>query len=227
MATSPSFADRTGYRGPKRQRGIVLIVSLLFLLILTILAVSSMGGSTLQERMSGNNLDQAKAFEAAEAALRAGEDYVAKDVTAQKPTMDKGCANGLCTSPAFQNAANAGWQTNPNSAVWNNARSVDVTMGGIKTKAKYIVEDMCEVTPDTTPTVADSKRLFRITAMATGGTDNSRVILQSTYLADSNMYYDAATPTNCKCHGSGNNAPTVAGYCTGCGFTNCDTLNDN
>jgi type IV pilus assembly protein PilX len=53
-----------------RQSGAVLIVSLLFLVILTILGITAMQGTTLEHRMAGNTRDHAIAMQAAEAALR-------------------------------------------------------------------------------------------------------------------------------------------------------------
>lgn len=63
MRTRQSFRAR-------RQTGAVLIVSLLFLVILTILGVTAMSGTTLEHRMAGNTRDHAVALQAAEAALR-------------------------------------------------------------------------------------------------------------------------------------------------------------
>ena len=54
----------------KRQRGAILIVSLLFLVILTLLGVTAMTGTTMEERMAGNTRDTGLALQAAEAALR-------------------------------------------------------------------------------------------------------------------------------------------------------------
>lgn len=53
-----------------RQSGAVLVVALLFLLIITMLGVTSMQSTTAEERMSGNARDQNNALQAAEAALR-------------------------------------------------------------------------------------------------------------------------------------------------------------
>jgi len=73
-ATTPAFRNRCGTIGAyRRQRGITLIMSLLFLLLLTILGVTAINMSTLQEKMSGNLRDQDVAFQAAESALRYGE----------------------------------------------------------------------------------------------------------------------------------------------------------
>ena len=53
-----------------RERGAILIVTLLFLVILTMLGVTAMTGTTMEERMAGNARDGSIALQAAEAALR-------------------------------------------------------------------------------------------------------------------------------------------------------------
>jgi type IV pilus assembly protein PilX len=63
-------------RNTSAQRGSALIVSLVFLLLLTILGVTAMRSSVLQERMAGNTRDTNLAFQAAETALRAGENIL-------------------------------------------------------------------------------------------------------------------------------------------------------
>jgi type IV pilus assembly protein PilX len=56
-----------------RQRGVVLVVALIFLLLLTMLAVSASGHSLLQERMAGGLRNAQQAEFAAETALRGAE----------------------------------------------------------------------------------------------------------------------------------------------------------
>lgn len=59
----------------KSERGAALLVALIMLLLITILGVSAMQTTTLEEKMAGNLRDRHVAFQAAEAALRAGEQY--------------------------------------------------------------------------------------------------------------------------------------------------------
>jgi type IV pilus assembly protein PilX len=59
-----------------RQRGVVLIISLIFLVLLTIIGVTAMQTTLLQERMAGNMRDLNLAFQATEASLRAGETWL-------------------------------------------------------------------------------------------------------------------------------------------------------
>ena len=64
----------------KQQSGAALIVSLILLIVLTVLSIAAMQGTTMQERMAGNYRDTNQAFQAAEAALRAGESELLADV---------------------------------------------------------------------------------------------------------------------------------------------------
>lgn len=51
----------------------MLITGLIFLLVVTLLALSTMGSTTLQEKMASNLREQSRALEGADAALRDGE----------------------------------------------------------------------------------------------------------------------------------------------------------
>ncbi|MDX9955031.1 MAG: PilX N-terminal domain-containing pilus assembly protein [Anaerolineae bacterium] len=58
---------------PTRQQGAVLLVALVFLLILTTLAVTGMREVVLESRITNNLIDQRQLFNAAEAGARDGE----------------------------------------------------------------------------------------------------------------------------------------------------------
>jgi len=60
----------------KNQSGAVLIVSLILLLVMTIAGITTMSGSTLQERMAGNARQKSIAKINSEAALRSAENYL-------------------------------------------------------------------------------------------------------------------------------------------------------
>lgn len=55
------------------QNGAVLVIALIMLLLLTVIGLSSMRGTSLQESMSGNMRDSSLALQASEASLRRGE----------------------------------------------------------------------------------------------------------------------------------------------------------
>lgn len=55
------------------QRGVALVVALILLVVATLIGLSGIRGTSLQERMSSNMYDRSLAFQRAEAALRAAE----------------------------------------------------------------------------------------------------------------------------------------------------------
>ncbi len=65
--TMPAHLSRSS------QRGVALLVALVFLIVLTLLGLATMRGTTLQERMAGGSRDYNIALQAAEAALRDAE----------------------------------------------------------------------------------------------------------------------------------------------------------
>lgn len=65
----------------KAQKGAVMIVALMLLLVMTVLAVSGIGNSTLEQRMAGNYYHSSTAFEASEFGLRVAERWLITKVT--------------------------------------------------------------------------------------------------------------------------------------------------
>ncbi len=65
---------------PRQNQGMILATILIFLAILTLLAVTSLQSTILQERLSANVRDRSVAFQAAEAALRAGEIFIENNI---------------------------------------------------------------------------------------------------------------------------------------------------
>jgi type IV pilus assembly protein PilX len=61
----------------KQQQGAALVIGLLLLLAITLLAVSSMRGTTLQEKMAANLYDRELIFQVAEAGVREAEAILA------------------------------------------------------------------------------------------------------------------------------------------------------
>jgi type IV pilus assembly protein PilX len=75
--------DRLGRRGllvNSKQKGAVMIVALMLLLVMTVLAVSGIGNSVLEQKMSGNYYHAATAFESAEFGLRVAERWLVENV---------------------------------------------------------------------------------------------------------------------------------------------------
>ena len=75
---------------PTAQRGAVLIVSLLILMIMTIIGVSTLSTTTLQEQMAANTANKYKTYQGAESAigLTIIEDDVFKNALDTSPDSD-------------------------------------------------------------------------------------------------------------------------------------------
>jgi len=186
-----------GSRPARRQRGAVLIISLLILLVMTVLGVASMGTTTLQERMANNNRQQQVAFQAAEAALRTAEAFLAaniSNITTLKNNFNSGApvtglyaprapVTGVATYPlpaSFDIYNDADWLVN------GNAVKV-ATVTSVTQKPRYIIEYVGRVGPpplDYSGKKPDVRQYgFRITAMGwgEGATPNTHYMVQSTY----------------------------------------------
>jgi type IV pilus assembly protein PilX len=61
------------FQGPRRERGVALVVALILLVVATLIGLAASRGTILQERMSSNSFDRGLAFQRSEAALRAAE----------------------------------------------------------------------------------------------------------------------------------------------------------
>lgn len=153
------------------QRGAVLLVSLVFLLLLTLLGVSSIQNATLQEKMASSVMMRNVSFQAAEAALRLGEASIQATGFALAPCnkVDK----PKCAPPpeSISTVLSAG--TNGTTGVnW-----VTVANGfyGIQnlgtTTAPINRPPSCSSAPSFT--------LYRVTAVGNKG--NSRTVLESIY----------------------------------------------
>ncbi|MUV14415.1 pilus assembly PilX family protein [Noviluteimonas gilva] len=174
MNRIPSIPSRNG------ERGIALVVVLILLLVMSMLALVSLRSTLMEERMSANMADRSASFQAAEAALRQGEQFA----SGKPPVPGSGCLNGLCAIPAPTDAPR--WKT---AANWNTAKVVDIDMGTHSVGAKYIVEliavnveakGQCLDNQDPNATCTGTESRYRITALSEAA-GRSSVMLQTNY----------------------------------------------
>jgi type IV pilus assembly protein PilX len=160
------------------QRGSVLLVSLIMLLLLTLVAVAGMQGTILQERMTGNLRDRDLAFQAAEAALREAEAFIRTNPT---PTTIYDNDDGLYQ---INNANRPDWRTR-NTSAGNGAITYGGNFPGVAAQPQYYIEEISTVQPAGTETEAGTAAppppFFRITALGTGGSASTQVVLTSVY----------------------------------------------
>jgi type IV pilus assembly protein PilX len=163
------------------ERGAVLVIALLMLLVMTVLGVTAMQMSRMEERMAGNSRDVNLAFQGAEAGLRNGEDRLR--VLTVRPTT---CVTAPCTFwrrdtivVSKRDQPLTWWTTN--GAEYGVAATAEVT--GITRDPMIVVEDAGFV-PDSL-TVGhgppEGRNFYRVTASSAGASDTAEAVLESTY----------------------------------------------
>lgn len=162
-----------------RQRGAILVTALLMLLTLTVIGVSVVQITRMQERMAGNTRDLNLAFQGAEAALRDGEAQL------QAAVIITPCSAAPCdvfqrgVLPLLANQTPTWWNANANEYGVDGAQEID----DLDDDPQFVAEELTTV-PDSlvigqeVPTIRD---FFQVTARSTGGTGNTNLVLQSTY----------------------------------------------
>lgn len=157
------------------EKGFALITALLMLVILTLLGVSMMSGVSLQDKMAGNTREKTRAFDAAQAALVAAQNYLAGLTAAPSG----GVCSGTVSAPRVCSAA----LLNPTSVPWVNG--VDYTPTGMTISSsggqftyaaspQYYIQDLSPA--------GSNPHMYLITAQATGGNANAVAVVQSVYV---------------------------------------------
>lgn len=176
------------------QRGAVLVVSLLLLLVMSVLALGASQATRLQERMAGNARDYDLAFQSAEAGLRKAERLIDDPnlASAPFPCTAAPCQvwelNMLPADIAYRTPAQW-WDANAWSystdLTWTTANMSAMSGAGIAHRdPQYVIEEVEEVPDSLTipPTGPPASRIYyRIVSAAEGGTNRAVVVLQSTF----------------------------------------------
>ncbi|MEE9596818.1 MAG: PilX N-terminal domain-containing pilus assembly protein [Acidiferrobacterales bacterium] len=164
------------------QGGTVLIMAMTFLLILSLIGVTSMTTVALEEKMSGNMSDKNVAFQTAESALVAGEIWVGGQMN--KPVFDPAVTNdGLHLPSATSTPV---WDNT--TGVWSSGDLFSYpALNNVSVAPSYIIEDLGAV-PDNNGSLvlpanykSSGKNVFRVTARANGRTDATVAMIQSVY----------------------------------------------
>lgn len=177
MISTQSIAH-TQCQSVGHQKGSALVISLIMLLIISLLAIGGLRSTILQERMSANLYDRELAFQAAEAALRAGERFLATTPPATIPN-----ANGLYD---LNNASRPDWLAATATATHDplDAFVLNPGLDAVAVQPQYFIERI-GITPPGTETElgvpVPPVSFYRITARGFGGTADSVVIVSSVY----------------------------------------------
>jgi len=184
-----------------RQRGFVLLVSLMLLVVLTILGISIISTNTMDEKMAGYFIDRQIALQAAEAALRDAERDMlfSGRIAGTTGFIDDCSTDGLCLPEVDGSPIWADLDTN-NNLGWKQGNNVGpsvalgtytsppaslATIPNVAAQPRYIIEAL------SLPGAGGSLRvgfgaqqstiIYRVTAVGFGRRSSTRVVLQALY----------------------------------------------
>jgi type IV pilus assembly protein PilX len=158
---------------PSRQRGVTLIVSLIFLAILMLLGVTVAQTSSMQERMAGNTRDRDLALQSAEAALMSA-DLALKALRDPTTGIINAAFDGSTTGYVAYDPAHGSDAAYWTGYDWANASQslTGTTLSQVAAQPRYVIEKL--------PDAATTQR-FRVTARGVGSSASTVVILQAGY----------------------------------------------
>ncbi len=172
---------------PNQQRGALLLVGLVMVLLMTIVGMAAIRGTGLQESMAGNMRERNIAFQAAESALRAGESIVAP-TNRVLPAFD--CTKGVCPDQSATPAQSVSYWLTAKWAATAAKSSFDVK--DIHSAPRYVVEEIF-VSPgalaasegsgidiDAIPTTG-APSPYRISGRGTGMSADADAVVQSIF----------------------------------------------
>ena len=163
------------------QRGVVLIISLVVLLILTILGSTALKSTIVQEKMAGFARNKQISLDSSEAGLRVGEN-AADQISIAAPTDG---TDGL-------------WEPNPTNPVWLDATKLfswitlpAASVTGVIEQPRYILENTGTIPRDTNCALDAEASLnqdcwrytYRITSHGGGKNAVTTSTVQSTILS--------------------------------------------
>jgi type IV pilus assembly protein PilX len=171
----PNASRHSFMRLGRRQDGAVLVVALIFLLLVTLIGVSSMQNATLQEKMAGSVALKNRSFQVAEASVRLGENAVQASGYTLAP-----CTTVATCAPPPDGITKAAAGLGVNGVLWigNNTLGSDGSIGLYGVQFLGTNGDVVNVPSGCTNT--DSVKLFRITGIGIIGV--SRSVVESMYV---------------------------------------------
>lgn len=151
----------------KQQQGITLLISLIFLMVLSLLGVWAVNTNSMQEKMAGNARNRDLALAAAEAALNHAE----STLSVWRAGPFDGSLAGLLPYDATTANDITYWR---DVARWSSYRQVPSgTLNQVAEQPRYVVQRM------PTPVGGGTAEYYRVTARGVGGDINAVVVLQS------------------------------------------------
>lgn len=162
------------------QRGAVLVLSLIFLLALTLIGLSGMRTSTLEEKMANNMRDMDLAFESSESGLREAEVWL--DTRLSKPLMGSGFVYAPETLPELTNQDHTWWTNSANTGEYGVTGAT--ALASVASQPHFVLEYRAFI-PDSLVLGYDptkGRNVYRATARGTGATDTAQRMVENTFV---------------------------------------------
>jgi type IV pilus assembly protein PilX len=172
----------------RQQRGAVLIVSLLLLLVMTLLGLGAAQSTRLQERMAGNQRDVELALQGAESALRAAEYQLRPNMNVNERMCQTPSIDCVTFKSLLVNTDNVPLDLGKQINQWwiDNASAYEqaTSLQSLAQSPQYVNEYYGEVKDSLT--VGSSyinvvRDFYRSTGRSRGMTNSAEVVVQSTY----------------------------------------------
>jgi type IV pilus assembly protein PilX len=188
-----TFRNQPSFAKHKQQKGAILVFCLIFLTVLTMMGVSGMESTTLEERMSGNMRDYTLAFQSAESALKAAEAWLVVQVN--RPIVSADGSTPVWSENAMDPAAADGkywWEhANMDHNWWVNNGDAVNDVAQVVAPPRYIIEEYRSVDSGQSIAIGAGEvtvpRVFhRITARGVGLNATTAVSMQSTFVQSYN-----------------------------------------
>ena len=173
--------------GRSHQRGMTLMVGIIFLAMLMVLTAIGFRNTTLSERMTGNAFDRTTSFQSAENAGKEALQAIESGVILTggyygSPLLGGGNTDFWTQGPGATVLPSACATTQPFS--WTSCSASVTSKYTFATNANdariaQLAQYAIELLP---PTVGSTASTYRVTSRSTGGSGNAEVVLQSIYV---------------------------------------------
>jgi type IV pilus assembly protein PilX len=183
----------------RRQRGMVLITSILLLIVLTIMALSMMRSYGVEERIAGNTRDKQRAFNAAVSAQQYAEYWLSSGANITPATC-----SGVVPSTTGQVCTNI--LTNLNTLPWSagvtytqftasqGGSTAVTTVSSSPSVGSYALAPVFYIQDTGGPPAGGTGELYLIDAVGYGGSSGTVAIVESTYVVSTNSPQDPTQP---------------------------------
>jgi type IV pilus assembly protein PilX len=172
------------------QSGTILLISLVFLTLMSLAGAATLRMSTFDQKISGNIIDKQTAQQNAEAALAHAQVFLADlehdesqiGCTGTNCFPEDDCSGGLCFFGDWTNHDNISTCTADNTAessstFFQNQDAWNDSAFTVNNNSKYFIDFRCFSNAS-----GMTQPLYRITAFATGKTEEARTMVQSFYM---------------------------------------------